>query len=60
MEGDEKLMDTFDSLLPYIFCAVPVLILLIAGGIVFGLVTGKLKPGRGKRNDFDGDIGSGL
>jgi hypothetical protein len=35
-------------------------LLLIAGGIVLGLVTGKLKPGSRKRNDFGSDIGSNL
>jgi hypothetical protein len=50
----------FGSAFSLIFCIVPVFILLIAGGIVFGLVTGKLKPGRGKRDDFGGHIGSDL
>jgi hypothetical protein len=45
----------FGSIFSLIFCLVPVFILLIAGGIVFGLVTGKLKPGR-RRNS----LGSGM
>ena len=50
----------FGSLFPIIFCAVPVFILLIAGGIVFGLATGKLKPSGGRRNDGGSDMGSNL
>jgi hypothetical protein len=50
----------FGSIFSLIFCMVPVFILLIAGGIVFGLGTGKLKPGSGRRNDIGGDIGSNL
>jgi hypothetical protein len=45
----------FGSIFSLIFCLVPVFILLIAGGIVFGLVSGKLKPGS-RRNDFGGDM----
>jgi hypothetical protein len=49
----------FGSLFSLIFCLVPVFILLIAGGIVFGLVTGKLKPSRARPSDFS-DSGSNL
>jgi hypothetical protein len=50
----------FGSLISIIFCAVPVFILLIAGGIVFGLATGKLKPGGRRRHDIGSDMGSNL